>query len=120
MKEQTKEQDCLINKFCVPCMGGVPPLTEDVVQRYLKELANKWALNKQGHLHREYIFTNFINSMNFANKIAELAEKEAHHPDLTIAWGKCVVEMWTHKINGLTESDFVLAAKIKKLEHDPF
>ncbi|MFN6414740.1 MAG: 4a-hydroxytetrahydrobiopterin dehydratase [Pseudomonadota bacterium] len=120
MKEQTKEQECLINKFCVPCMGGVPPLTEDVVQRYLKELANKWALNKQGHLHREYIFTNFINSMNFANKIAELAEKEAHHPDLTIAWGKCVVEMWTHKINGLTESDFVLAAKIEKLAHDPF
>ena len=59
-----------------------------------------------------YKFNNFRQAMNFANKIAEIAEREAHHPDLTIVWGKCSVRIWTHKINGLTESDFILAAKI--------
>ena len=103
---------CLINKTCTPCQGGVPPLSADAVEKFLRELKNDWVLNEREHLYKEYIFKNFMGAINFANKVAEIAEKEGHHPDLKITWGKCVIEIWTHKINGLTESDFILAAKI--------
>lgn len=105
----------LENKSCIPCQGGVPPLSSKESEKFLKELKGKWNLNAQGHLTREYAFDDFMGALNFANKIAVVAEKEGHHPDLTIAWGKCGVEIWTHKINGLTESDFILAAKIDAL-----
>jgi len=107
---------CLANKTCIPCKGGVPPLTAKEVESLLDLLRNDWQLNQAGHLYKKYEFTDFISSMNFANKIAALAEQEAHHPDLTIAWGICKVEIWTHKINGLTESDFILAAKIESIK----
>ena len=70
-----------------------------------------WRLNPDGHLERAYAFKNFAEAMAFANKVADIAEDESHHPDLYIAWGKCKVEIWTHKISGLTESDFYFAAK---------
>ena len=85
------------------------------VSRLLLELNNGWIINKLGHLYKEYNFSNFIEAMNFANRLAELAEKEAHHPDLTISWGKCTVSIWTHKVNGLTENDFILGAKIETI-----
>lgn len=106
---------CLVSKSCVPCHGGVPPLTDEERRNLLKELEEEWALNEMGHLYKEYPFENFMYSMDFANQIAEVAEKEVHHPDLKIAWGTCSVEIWTHKINGLTESDFILAAKIEAI-----
>jgi 4a-hydroxytetrahydrobiopterin dehydratase len=81
--------------------------------KLLKELKDGWCINEAGHLYREYLFDNFIEALSFATQIGNLAEKEGHHPSLTIAWGKCTVEIWTHKINGLTESDFILAAKIE-------
>lgn len=77
----------------------------------LRELEDGWQLNPNGHLERTYSFGNFAEAMAFANKVADIAESEGHHPDLHIAWGKCTVEVWTHKIRGLTESDFYLAAK---------
>ena len=76
-----------------------------------RELDDGWRLNPDGHLERAYSFKNFAAAMAFANKVADIAEDESHHPDLHIAWGKCKVEIWTHKISGLTESDFYLAAK---------
>ncbi len=79
------------------------------------ELGNGWSLNKVGQLYKIYYFDDFQEAMNFANRIAEVSEQERHHPDLKITWGKCEVEMWTHKINDLTESDFILAAKIEAL-----
>ena|SRR3990167_11565661 len=106
---------CLIDKVCVPCQGGVPPLDQTTIKKLLTELEADWKINSIGHLYKQYLFEDFMQSVGFANKIAEIAEKEAHHPDLTIAWGKCVVEIWTHKINGLTESDFILAAKIEAI-----
>ena len=106
---------CLVNKSCVPCQGGIPPLTAKEVEEWLQELGKGWAVNNKGHLHKEYPLNDFKDPMVFANKIAELAEKEGHHPDLKISWGACAVEIWTHKINGLTESDFILAAKIEAL-----
>jgi 4a-hydroxytetrahydrobiopterin dehydratase len=77
----------------------------------LSELHGDWALNAQGHLEREFAFQDFAQAMAFANRVAEIAEAEGHHPDLHIAWGRCRVEIWTHKIRGLTDSDFFLAAK---------
>lgn len=106
---------CLVNKTCIPCQGGMPALTSTEIENLIKELEKGWTLNKIGHLYRVYPFNDFQKAMDFANKIAEIAEKEGHHPDLKIAWGKCEVETWTHKINGLTESDFILAAKIERV-----
>ena len=77
----------------------------------LQELDEGWRLNPDGHLERAYVLKNFAEAMAFANKVAVIAEHEGHHPDLHIAWGKCTVEVWTHKIRGLTESDFYFAAK---------
>jgi 4a-hydroxytetrahydrobiopterin dehydratase len=77
----------------------------------LKELEQGWALNGQGHLERTYRFKDFREAIAFANRVGEVAEAESHHPDLHVAWGSCRVEIWTHKIDGLTESDFILAAK---------
>ncbi len=104
---------CELNKKkCIPCHSGILPLEKKEVDRFLSELRNKWLINELGHLYKIYIFSNFIDAMSFANKIAEIAEQENHHPDLVISYGKCIVEIWTHKVNGLTESDFILAAKI--------
>lgn len=103
---------CLLDKTCTPCQGGVPPLPSNIVSKLLLELGNSWAINELGQLYKEYSFNNFIEAMEFANKVAEYSEEQAHHPDLTITWGRCIIRIWTHKINGLTENDFILAAKI--------
>lgn len=105
----------LANKACVPCQGGIPSLKADTIEKLLKEIKQGWKLNRMGHLYKEYLFAGFMSPMSFAKKIANIAEKEGHHPDLKITWGKCCVEIWTHKINGLTESDFILAAKIEAI-----
>ena len=110
------EQVCLVNKSCIPCQGGMPSLDQVAVDKLITELNSGWQINELGHLYKQYLFDNFMDSMDFANKIAEVSEKEAHHPNLTIAWGKCDVEVWTHKINGLIESDFILAAKIEAIK----
>ncbi len=80
-------------------------------EEMLKQLARGWQLNKDGHLERLYTFKDFAEALAFVNKVGAVAEAEGHHPDLYLAWGKCKVELWTHKINGLTDSDFYMAAK---------
>jgi 4a-hydroxytetrahydrobiopterin dehydratase len=101
----------LAEQKCIPCSGGVPPLAKDRAEALLRELDLGWRLNADGHLERAYAFGDFALAMAYANKVAEVAEAEGHHPDLHVAWGMCRVEIWTHKISGLTESDFYLAAK---------
>jgi len=101
----------LADQTCVPCKGGVPPMERQRANELLRELAEGWALNPKGHLERTYSFANFVEAMAFANRVGEIAEEQNHHPDLHVAWGKCTVEIWTHKIKGLTESDFYFAAK---------
>jgi len=109
----------LADNKCVPCRGGVPPMEASRVQELLKELGVGWQLNQAGHVERLYTFQNFATALDFVNKVGAVAEDEGHHPDLYLAWGKCKVELWTHKINGLTESDFYMAAKTDRA-FEPF
>lgn len=106
----------LSKKKCVPCKGGVPPMEPSEIKEFLSKVNSDWVVDDKGRLFRELKFNNFANAMEFANKIGKIADEEDHHPDLYIAWGKCAVEIWTHKINGLSESDFILAAKIDDIK----
>lgn len=110
----------LSTERCIPCQEGAPPLSNTEINDFLLQLNNNWQLNTLGHLYKKYIFRDFLKPMKFANSIAILAEKEGHHPDLLIAWGHCGVEIWTHKINGLSPSDFYMAAKIEREFSDNF
>ena len=101
----------LADNKCVPCRGGVAPMARATAEEMLNQLGSGWALNEDGHLERLYKFKDFARALAFVNKIGAVAEEEGHHPDIYLAWGKCRVEIWTHKINGLTDSDFFMAAK---------
>ncbi len=101
----------LADQQCIPCRGGVPPLPPERIALLLRELEAGWALNAAGHLLRNYEFRDFAVALEFANRVGAIAEQQGHHPDLHVGWGRCGVEIWTHKIDGLTESDFFLAAK---------
>ena len=105
----------LADNQCVPCRGGVPPLEPAKVQELLGQLGQGWELNADGHIERLYEFKDFAEALAFVNAVGAIAEKEGHHPDLYLAWGRCKVEIWTHKIHGLTESDFYLAAKADRV-----
>ncbi len=105
----------LADNQCVPCRGGVPSVEQAKAQELLGQLEQGWAFNTQGHLEREYSFKNFAEALEFVNKVGAIAEDQGHHPDLFLAWGKCKVEIWTHKIQGLTESDFFFAAKADRV-----
>lgn len=104
----------LADKTCVPCRGGVPPLTGSELNTLLKNIPN-WSVINEHHLHREYRFPDFKQALDFVNRVGAVAEEQGHHPDMLLAWGKVEVTLWTHKINGLTESDFIMAAKIDRL-----
>lgn len=116
----------LADRSCVPCKGGVPPLREEERRPLLSEIDPEWSIFERPDakhdsvtlLARNYTFKNFAEAMAFANGIAAIAEEQNHHPDLFIAWGKVGVEIWTHKVGGLTESDFVFAAKCDRLFGD--
>lgn len=100
----------LAKKHCVPCVGGVPPLAPDKIAELLGQI-DGWHVVDGHHLEKEYRFPDFLQALAAVNRIGALAEEQGHHPDLYLAWGKVKVVIWTHKIDGLTESDFILAAK---------
>lgn len=104
----------LASRECVPCRGGVPPLKGDELQRLSDELSS-WSVVEEHHLSKLFKFADFAESLSFVNRVGELAEQQGHHPDICFGWGKVEITIWTHKINGLTESDFILAAKIDAL-----
>jgi 4a-hydroxytetrahydrobiopterin dehydratase len=107
----------LAKKKCVPCEGGVEPLTEQAAREMMPELNPEWALIDDAHLlARSFHFKDFEASMAFVNKVAAIAEEEGHHPDLSISYADVGVELTTHAIHGLSENDFILAAKIDMLE----
>ena len=105
----------LADRTCEPCRGGVPPMTDAEIGGYLKQLGDDWVVNGQGHLEKTFSFPNFLLALDFANALGAEAETAGHHPDLHIAWGKCGVEIWTHKIDGLAEANFILAAKASRI-----
>ena len=105
----------LSKKQCIPCKGGVPPLKGENLENIHKQLNGNWMIVDEHHLEKEYIFSNFRQALAFTNQIGEFAEAEGHHPDIYLSWGKVKLMVWTHKIDGLTESDFIFAAKVDEL-----
>ena len=103
----------LHEKKCIPCESGGTPLSEAEAKRNLEKVT-PWILNRN-KIEREFIFKDFKEAMKFVNHIANLAEYEGHHPDIHIHWNKVMLELWTHSMNGLSENDFILAAKINKI-----
>jgi 4a-hydroxytetrahydrobiopterin dehydratase len=103
----------LAEKTCMPCRGGVPPLNAEEI-RPLQNQVKDWAVVNNHHIQREFKFKDFKSALDFVNRVGAIAEEQGHHPDIFLAWGRVAVEIWTHKINGLTESDFILAAKIDR------
>jgi 4a-hydroxytetrahydrobiopterin dehydratase len=106
--------NALAQKECVPCKGGVPPLKGYELDKLAGQLSG-WRVVNEHHLEKDYKFKNFKDALAFTNKVGELAESVNHHPDIYLAWGKVKLTLWTHKIDGLTESDFVFAAKVDDL-----
>jgi len=104
----------LVQKKCVPCEGGTKPYDQEQIDDMLTRVEN-WKV-VDGHLHKEFKFDNFIENMKFLNRIAQLAEDEGHHPDFCVHYNKTEFEIWTHAIDGLSENDFILAAKIDELK----
>lgn len=104
----------LFEKTCVPCEGGVPALDTETCHTMLDQL-NGWQVEGGHHLAKEVSFPDFVTALAFVNQVGALAEEQAHHPDLLLTWGRVHIDIWTHKVNGLTESDFILAAKIDQL-----
>ena len=104
----------LSSRQWIPCRGGVPPLQGQDITNLLMELEG-WEVVNQHHLTKTFSFANFREAQQFVNRIGDLAEEQGHHPDICFGWGRAEITIWTHKIDGLTESDFILAAKIDKL-----
>jgi 4a-hydroxytetrahydrobiopterin dehydratase len=104
----------LASKTCVPCRGGVAPLKGQELESFRKQVPD-WNVIDEHHLTRSFKFPDFRKALDFTNRIGELTEQQGHHPDIFLAWGKVDVILWTHKIDGLTESDFIMAAKIDQL-----
>ena len=103
----------LAEKQCVPCRGGIPPLTSEEISPLAEQISD-WEVVENHHLQKTFKSENFKSALDLVNRVGEIAEEQGHHPDLYLAWGKVEVKIWTHKINGLSESDFILAAKIDR------
>ena len=101
----------LAAKQCVPCRGGVPPVTGEALRTLHAELEGDWQVVEGHHLECVYKFDDFRGALDFTVRVGEMAEEQDHHPDIYLTWGRVKVTIWTHKIDGLTESDFVFAAK---------
>jgi 4a-hydroxytetrahydrobiopterin dehydratase len=102
----------LLNKKCVSCEGGVPPMSPEEIKKYSKEVPAWVVFSDHKKISREFKFKDFKEAMKFVNKVAEIAESEGHHPDIHIFYNRVNIELWTHAVNGLSENDFILAAKI--------
>ena len=104
----------LAKKHCVPCRGGVPPLKGEELEKLAAQVFG-WKVVDEHHINKTFLFPDFRTALEFVNRVGALAEEEGHHPDLGLSWGRVDAKTYTHKIDGLTESDFILAAKIDEL-----
>ena len=105
----------LSKKKCIPCEGGIPALKEKEIQEFKKYISDDWKVVDNVKMTKEFFFVSYRHTIDFVNKIADIAEEEGHHPVLHIYFGRAVVDLWTHSINGLSENDFILASKIDKI-----
>lgn len=105
----------LLSKKCIPCEGGMPPLSKEEAEKYLAEVSG-WKLEDEKKIEKRFKFENFKEAMKFVNKVAELAEAEGHHPDFAIMYNRVILNLTTHAIGGLSENDFILAAKIDNIK----
>jgi len=105
----------LSEKKCVPCEGGIPPLDSAEIEELRGHLKSDWEVSENKKLSKEYLFVNYLHTIDFVDKVAQLAESEGHHPDMHVYYGRVVIELWTHAINGLSENDFIMAYKIDKI-----
>src|SRR3954464_12928829 len=112
-----RTMSALANKTCVPCRGGVPPLKGKELADIHKQLPQwaHWKIVNEHHITRTFTFPDFKQALDFVNRVGAVAEEQGHHPDILLTWGKVEVTLWTHKIDGLTESDIIMAAKIDDL-----
>jgi len=106
--------EALADRKCVPCRGDVPPLRGEELEKLLQSVP-EWIVVNDHHLSREFRFPDFRQALEFVNRVGAVAEEQGHHPDILLTWGKVGITLWTHKINGLSESDFIMAAKIDRL-----
>lgn len=104
----------LANEKCVPCRGGVPAVKGDELRGLAEELGGGWKVVEEHHLEKEWSFPDFVSALAFTNRVGAIAEEEGHHPDIYLAWGKVRITIRTHKVDGLSRSDFILAAKIDR------
>jgi len=104
----------LASKTCVPCRGGVPPLKGAELHNFSHQLPN-WNVIDEQHITRKFTFPDFQQALDFVNRVGAVAEEQGHHPDILLTWGKVEITLWTHAVNGLTESDFIMAAKIDRI-----
>ncbi len=105
----------LTEKRCIPCEGGMPPLKEEEISEYRKLIDKDWKVIDGKKIIKDYAFVNYKHTIDFVNKVADLAEAEGHHPVMHVSYGMIQIELWTHAIDGLSENDFIMAAKIDEL-----
>lgn len=115
MTDSKTGQCSLSDKQCLPCKGGIEPLKAAAIIALLEQLPDGWDVTDGHHLEKTFKFRNFKLALDYVNAVGALAEEQGHHPDIFLAWGKVKLQLWTHKINGLHESDFIFAAKADKL-----
>lgn len=110
-----REDNDLAEQQCTACRGGVAPLTPEQIKPYSEKLGSDWEVHEDHHLEKAFRFDDFVQALDFTNKVGRLAEEQNHHPNIFLTWGCTKIQIWTHKINGLHENDFILAAKIDHL-----
>lgn len=119
MTEADSNQHNLAGRKCTPCSGGAEPLKGSALHDFFKQLGGDWDLVEEHHLESQYRFKDFKDALNFVNEVGRMAEQLGHHPDIYLAWGKVRLQLWTHKIKGLHENDFIFAAKADRLYEPP-
>src|SRR5690348_14174048 len=115
LKEKKSAKKNLAEQECKSCKGGTPPLEGEQLEELHSQLSKGWKVIDEHHLEKEFKFKDFQQALDFTNEVGELAESVNHHPDIYLAWGQVKLTLWTHTIDGLSESDFVFAAKVDKI-----